>query len=260
MNRKLWLIAMSSTLLAAGALIGITAGCGKGKETPVGTNVAPTAAQLTTEAGPDGHWEADITGNGPQPIRVSLDLAKNAKLEWIASMGVPSANKTGMVVKDAAVNGKSVKFVAVELMMASFDLTLDPDGSMKGTVVSRRRGSLPIEFKRTGEAKVELIPASPAVSKELEGDWEASIESPNGAFRLAFHFKNQPDNTVAATMDSNNNLGMPLNDVKQTGQKVEFGIKIGGGSFQGSLNKEGTELAGQLIHDASGLPLTLRKK
>ena len=47
---------------------------------------------------------------------------------------------------------------------------------------------------------------------------------------------------------------------KQTGQKVEFGMKIAGGTFQGNLNKEGTELAGQLIHEANSTPLTLRKK
>ena len=262
MNRKLKLITLCSTLLAAVAVIAITTGCGKGKETHVGTDVAPPAAPLTTEAGPAGHWEADIVGDGPRTNRVTLDLAKNGKSEWIASMGVPSENMTGMVVTDVAVNGKSVKFVAVELMMASFDLTLGPDGNMKGTVFGH--SAHPVEFKRTGEAKVELIPASPAVSKELEGDWEASIGPPNGAFQLAFHFKNQPDNTVAATMDSRNaNLnavGMPLNDVKQSGQKVEFGIKIGGGSFQGTMNKEGTEIAGQLNAGPTPMPLTLRKK
>ncbi len=264
MNRKLKLITVCSTLLAAVAVIGITAGCGKGKETPFRTDAAPAADQLTTEAGPAGHWEADIIGDGPRTNRVTLDLAKNGKSEWIASMGVPSENMTGMVVTDVAVNGKSVKFVAVELMMASFDLTLGPEGNMKGTVIGH--SAHPVEFKRTGEAKVELIPASPAVSKELEGDWEASIGPPNGAFQLAFHFKNQPDNTVAATMDSRNAsrnfnaVGMPLNDVKQTGQKVEFGIKIGGGSFQGSLNKEGTEIAGQLNAGPTPTPLTLRKK
>jgi hypothetical protein len=177
-------------------------------------------------------------------------------------MGLPSENATGLVVMDVAVNGKSVKFVAVELRMAPFDLTLGSDGRMKGTI-SSPQGSLPIEFKRTGEAKVELIPTSPAVSKELEGDWEGSMESPNGTFRLVFHFKNQPDNTVTATVDSGlaaSMVGMPLNNVEQTGEKVEFGMKIAGATFQGSLNKEGTELAGQLNHEANSTPLTLRKK
>ena len=47
-------------------------------------------------------------------------------------MGVLSENMTGMVVKDLVVNGKSVKFVAVELMMVLFDLTLNSDGTMRG--------------------------------------------------------------------------------------------------------------------------------
>ena len=213
------------------------------------------ASFVCAQAGPDGHWEGSFTVNNRE-TGLSLDLAKNA---WIASMGLPSQNATGLVVMDVTVNGKSVKFVAVELQMAPFDLTLGSDGRMKGTI-SSPQGSLPVEFKRTGEAKVELIPASPAVSKELEGDWEGSIQSPNGAFRLVFHFKNQPDHTVAATIDGNNAVGMPLNNVKQTGQKVEFGMKIAGGTFQGRLNKESTELAGQLIQEANSTPLTLRKR
>jgi hypothetical protein len=225
------------------------------------------ASLVCAQAGPDGHWEGSFTVNNRE-VGVSLDLAKNEKSEWIASMGVPSGNATGMVVMDVAVNGKSVKFVAVELQMATFDLTLGPDGRMKGTMSSPQgpmsaQGSVPVELKRTGEAKVELIPASPAVSKELEGDWEGSLQAPNGAsFPMVFHFKNQPDKTVAATMDSpgRNAMAMPLDNVKQTGQKVEFGLKIAGASFQGSLNKEGTELALQMIHEADSTPLTLRKK
>ncbi|MFZ2642244.1 MAG: hypothetical protein WA117_14695 [Verrucomicrobiia bacterium] len=258
MKRTLSLITACSMLAVAGAVIGITAGCGKSQETPVGTNAAPSADQLTSNAGLAGHWEADVTGDGSRRFQVSLDLSKNAKSEWIASMGLPSGNKTGLVVKDVAVNGKSVKFVAVELMMAPFDLTLGPDGSLKGTISGP--GSQSVEFKRTGEAKVELIPASPAVSKELEGDWEGSLSTPNGAFPVTFHFRNQPDKTVSATFDSGNGASLPLNNVNQTGQKVEFGMRVAHGSFQGTLNKAGTELAGQLTHETKSMSLTLRKK
>lgn len=256
MKCKLWLKVMGNPLLAAVAVIGITAGCGK--ETPLGSGAAPAADQLTTDAGPAGHWEADIAGEGSQRIRVTLDLAKNANSEWIASMGLPSENRTGLVVKNVVVNGKSVKFLALELMSTPFDLTLGPDGNMKGTI--SRPGSPTVEFKRTGPAKVQLIPASAAVSKELEGDWEGSLPMPNGGFRMVFHFKNQPDQTVKTTFDTPTATDLPLNDVKQTGQKVEFGMRIAHGAFQGTLNQEGTELAGQFTHEANRTPLTLRKK
>jgi hypothetical protein len=213
---------------------------------------------MCAQGSPDGHWEGVLRMDNRE-IGLSLDLARNEKAQWTASMGAQDA--TGLYVKDLAVNGKSVKFLAVELQMATLDLVLGADGKLAGTI-SSQRGSLPIEFKRTGEAKVELIPASPAVSQELEGDWEGALQVPNGEFRMTVHFKNQADKTVAATIDvvTTGAIGMPINDVRQTGQKVEFGLKIAHGSFRGTLNQEGTELTGQFTHEADTLPLTLHKK
>jgi hypothetical protein len=53
---------------------------------------------------------------------------------------------------------------------------------------------------------------------------------------------------------------MPIRDVKQTGQKVEFAVDVEHSTFQGSLNQAGTELAGQLTVGPTPMPLTLRKK
>jgi len=213
------------------------------------------------QGNPAGHWEG-VASMGPQQTRLSLDLAKNAKSEWEASMGVPAENMTGLVVTDVAVNGNGVQFVAVELMMAKFDLTLGPDGAMKGTI-STQQGPSPVEFRRTSAAKVELIAPSPAVSKELEGEWEGAFQAaPNASFPVVFRFKNRSDGTVAATIDSpaRDAMGMPLDNVKQAGEKVEFGVKIANASFSGALNREGTELAGQFTHDGQSVPMTLRKK
>lgn len=209
---------------------------------------------------PAGHWEGTFRMDSRE-IALAIDLAKNASSEWIASMSMPSENATGLVVMGVVVSGDSVRFVGVEIGMAKFDLTLGPDGRLKGTL-SNPQSTLPIEFKRTGEAKVELIPASPAVSKELEGDWEGSLQTPGHAFRMVFHFRNQADRTVAATIDTpeSGGFGLPLNNVKQTGNRVEFGIRIAHAAFQGTLSPDGTELAGQFTHDESRLPLTLRKR
>jgi hypothetical protein len=218
------------------------------------------AATVFAQEGPDGHWEANLPmGNGD--LGVSLDLSKNAKSEWIASMGIPSEGMTGLVVTDIEISDKSIKFTAVELRMAKVELTMGTEGIMKGTITSPQ-GPVPIEFKRTAEANVELIPASPAVSAEFEGDWEGSLETPNRPFRIIIHLKNQSDNTVAATIDTpdSNAIGLPLNDVKQTGREIEFGIKIAHGSFKGTLNQEGTEIAGQFGHEESRMPLTFRKR
>ncbi len=217
------------------------------------------AAALSAQTTPAGHWEGVLNADGRE-IGLTLDLARNDKSEWIASMGVPSQNATGLVVKDLVVSGASVKFMAVEIQMANVDLTLAGD-KLAGTMANAR-GSLPIEFKRAGEAKVQLLATSPAVSKDLEGDWVGTIKTPGPEFEVTVHFKNQPDRTVLATIDipAQNAVGMPLNDVKQSGDTVEFGLKIAHASFQGTLDKERAELKGQLGHDGQQMQVALKKK
>jgi hypothetical protein len=63
-------------------------------------------------------------------------------------------------------------------------------------------------------------------------------------------------------MDSpaRNAMVIPLNDVKQTGQNVDSGIKLARATFTGTLNQEGTELSEQLVHEQDVVQLTLRKK
>jgi hypothetical protein len=224
--------------------------------------VVMCASITGAQTDPAGHWEGRCTVDG-RDLTLTLDLAKNAKSLWVASMGVPSENAKGLVVTEVAVNGASVTFVAVELMMAKFDLTLTPAATLKGTFTNPG-ATVPIEFKRTGEAHVELMAPSPAVSKDLEGDWEGKLAAgPPQGFQIVVHFKNQPDGTVDATF-KNVTLGqdaVPINDVRQDGRKVEFGLKVGHATFQGTLNKEGTVLEGQLTHEgAPPMPLTLRKK
>jgi hypothetical protein len=218
------------------------------------------AVLAAAQTGPAGHWEGSFSVNG-RDIALSFDLARNAKAEWIASMGLPAQKMEGLVVSELSVGRDSVSFVGVELMMTRFDLTLDPSGSLKGKLTGRQ-GSLPIEFKRTGEGAVKLAPPSPAVSKDLEGDWAGTLDAGGRAFPLVIHFRNRPDNTVAATIDSPDRdaSGLPLDNVKQSGREVAFGVKIAHGSFAGKLNAEGTELVGTFTHEQGGLPLTLRKK
>ena len=44
------------------------------------------------------------------------------------------------------------------------------------------------------------------MSKELEGDWEGSLETPNRSVGVVVHFRNQPGRTVAATIDTGGDM------------------------------------------------------
>jgi hypothetical protein len=196
---------------------------------------ALAAASAVAQTDFSGHWEGTVdTPSGP--TRLALDLAKNEKGVWVASLGVPEQKMTGLRVTDISVAGSEVRFAAPDLPGSpAFELTL-ADG--------------------------KLTPPSPAVSKELEGDWEGAISLPNGqSIPLAFHFKNQPDQTVEATIDSPSQgaQGLPLKAVAQKGAVVEFAVGVGG-SYKGTLNKEGTEIAGEWTQRSGAAPLTLNLK
>jgi hypothetical protein len=224
--------------------------------------LAAAAAQTTD---PSGHWEGTV--DAPKgPTVLTLDLAKNARGEWTASLGVPQQKATGIRVSGIKVEGGKLQFSAPDLPgVPAFDLALQ-DGKLSGTLAVRD-GSLPLEMKRTGEAKVEITPPGPAVSKELEGDWRGEMSLPGGQTReVLVHFKNQPDNTVAASIDSPSQgaKGLELAGIRQTGRVVEFelALKAAGGSYKGTLNESGTEMTGEWTQRANTppIPLTLKKK
>ena len=208
-----------------------------------------------------GLWEGTVDApNGP--TRLTLDLAKNAKGVWVASLGVPEQNVTGLRATDITVMGSEVRFAVPDLPGSpTFELTL-ADGKLKGALLVQAL-SLALEMQRTGDAKVDIAPPSPAVSKELEGDWEGTISVPDGQSRpVIIHFKNQPDHTVEGTIESPSQgvQGIPLKGIAQKGAVVEFEVLAVGGSYKGTLNQEGTEIAGEWTQRLAAAPLTLNLK
>ena len=208
-----------------------------------------------------GHWEgaADVPAG---PTRLALDLAKNAKGAWVASLGVPEQKITGLRATEVTVVGSEVRFAAPDLPGSpTFELTL-ANGKLTGALLVQAL-SLVLEMQRTGDAKVDIAPPSPAVSKELEGDWEGAISLPNGQSRpVIIHFKNQPEKTVEATIESPTQgvQGFPLKEVVQKGVVVEFAVQAVGGSYRGTLNREGTQIAGEWTQRSGAPPLTLNLK
>ena len=218
-----------------------------------------TAAYAQT--GPAGHWEGAIQ-LPDRELQIAVDLAKDDKGGWTGAFAQVTQNVRNVPLADIKVEDKSVKFriAAGGGNAPDFDCTLESPTAMKCTLTTPG-GSVTSALKRTGEAKVELPKSSAAVAAELEGNWEGSVDTPNGTLRLVVHFANQPDKTVKATLDSpdQNAMGLPLTDVVQTGSAVEFQLRLVNGGFKGTLNKEATQMAGEWSQGGGSVPLTLKK-
>lgn len=218
-----------------------------------------TAAFAQTS--PAGHWEGTLQ-LPDRELQLAVDLAKDDKGAWIGTFAQTSQNVRNVPLTDIKIEDKAVKFriAAGGSNAPDFDCSLENPTSMRCTVTGPG-GSLTSAMKRTGEAKVDLPKSSPAVSPELEGNWEGTVDAPNGSLRLVVHFKNQPDRTVKATMDSldQNSNDLPLTDIVQKGSAVEFQLRLVNGAYKGALNKEATQMVGEWSQGGASLPLILKK-
>jgi hypothetical protein len=221
------------------------------------------AAALSAQAPPagaSGHWEGTLEVPD-QPVTVAIDLAKSDKGEWTGSLAVPERGLKGLKLDKIAVDGASVKFVALGVPGdPEFSGSLKADGKLSLTA-SVGGGSFALEMTRKGDAKVEVAKPEPAVDARLEGDWDGNLDAPDGGLHTVLHFHNQPDKTVKATLDSpdQNTLGFPLSDIVVKESAVEFQIRLVGGSFKGALNADATELRGEWSQNGATMPLTVKK-
>jgi len=227
--------------------------------------LAPAPA-LLAQTSPSGHWEGNVVLPN-QELGIAVDLAKSDKGVWTGSFGVPAQGASGLKIDKIEIDGKNVKFSVPDAPGGpEFSGTLKDDGHLALTLAVGG-GSFPADLKRTGEAKVETTLPSPAVDAKFEGDWEGSLatparpDAPAGTLRIIFHFQNQPDKTVKATVDSpdQNAMGLPLSGIVQKGNAIELLFKIAGGAYKGTLNAEGTELSGEWTQGGGSLPLKLKK-
>ena len=229
---------------------------------PLISVVLLTAGFAQTGPGPAGHWEGTVQ-LPDRELQIVVDLAKDDKGAWIGAFAQTTQNVRNVPLADIKVADSSVKFriAAGGGNAPAFDCNLENPTSMNCNL-STPGGTLAVPMKRTGEAKVDLPKSSPAVTAELEGNWEGSIDTPNGTLRIIVHFSNQQDKTVKATLDSpdQNSADLPLTDVVQKGSAVEFQLRLVNGGYKGTLNKEATELSGEWTQGGNSVPLVLKKR
>lgn len=222
--------------------------------------MAGALAAQTAPATPAGHWEGTLE-IPDQAMAVTIDLAKTDKGDWNGSFGAPEKGIKGFKLDKIAIDGTSVKFNVIGLPgNPEFTGTLKPEGklSLAGAMVG---ASIPLEMKRTGEAKIEEAKREPAVDAKLEGDWEGNIDTPGGSIRVVMHFHNQPDKTVVAMADSPDQgaNGLPLSDIVVKDSVVTLKLRLVDGEFKGSFNPAATEIRGDWTQHGESMPLTLKK-
>lgn len=204
------------------------------------------------------HWEGAIQ-TPEKSMRIVVDLAKNSRGEWIGSFSIPAreivdAPLTGVSVKDAAVH------FGLGISTTFFEGKLSEDGaSLAGTATSER-GSAPFQLKRSGEASVKTPTLSTGLSKDFEGTWEATLDTPDGSLHAVLRLARGSDGAATGTLISvDEGQEFPITTITQKDKQLQFEIRVIRAKYSGSLNGGG-EIAGEYALPELNLPLVFKRQ
>lgn len=123
--------------------------------------------------------------------------------------------------------------------------------------MNKRVLSLLVVMALAGLSPVAL--AQTDLSK-IVGVWEGTLDTGGGKLRLVVEFAKAADGTLKGDLDSpdQGSMDLALNAITFEADRLRFELKMVGGVFEGTLNKEATEITGKWQQGGS-LPLVLKR-
>ena len=216
--------------------------------------LAAATTAIAAEPPPAGHWDGEITLPAGS-LKIAVDLTK-ANDGWSGTIDIPAQGLREFALSDVSVNGRKVAFKMPKIPGdPTFAGTLSEDGT-----------TLSGDFKQAGaELKFSLSKGEPKAKKKpefvpgegLAGDWQGRIDA--GVMKLRMILKvREEGGELTGTMVSvdQGNAEIPMSDVKLDGKAVTFKAPKVGGTFEGKLNADGSQLEGKWSQAGQSLDLT----
>ncbi|MHB1308877.1 MAG: alpha/beta hydrolase family protein [Limisphaerales bacterium] len=220
----------------------------------------PANAQSPNPAA--GHWEGAITLPGTA-LAVRVDLEEHSGA-WTGSIDIPVQGLRGSKLSPVSVEAEAVRFAMPNIPGdPAFAGRLDPDGTrIRGDFTQGgQKFPFALDRKTTTAAQGEP-PARGLPGKGLAGHWLGALKpSPVIELRLALEITNTASGRLEGVMVSldQGDARIPLTSVTEDAGKIQLRIAQIGGAYDGSLNSDGSEIAGDWQQGGQKLPLTFKR-
>ena len=104
--------------------------------------------------------------------------------------------------------------------------------------------------------------ATPApADRSAVSNWEGSLDVGGQKLKLILKITKAADGSLKATLDSPDQgaMNLPVSSVTQTGDSIKAELKNIGGVYEGTFNKEWSEISGEWRQGGATFPLVLKK-
>jgi len=216
---------------------------------------APAAAAVPAPS-IAGDWLGALEVQG-QALHLAIHLTKNEDGSLGATLDSIDQGAKGIKV-DKVGYKDGVLTLELTAISARYEGTVGKDGAEIAGTWSQGPGSIPLKFTR---GKAPEAPAAKAVpSDPIKPLWMGSLEVPGGKLRLVVHMARADDGVISATIDSLDQgaNGLKVESAVFKDGKLTLELKSLGARFEGTANKEGTEVTGQWIQGGAPMPLVLK--
>jgi hypothetical protein len=221
--------------------------------------LAPAAVLAATN--PAGVWEGTLkTPNGDMGFVFNVHRDGD---KWAAELDVPMQGVSGLPIANVKVDGSAIGFPMPGGGDPHYDGKLADDGKSIAGTFSAGGQSMPLDLKWKSEPRaVEKAPANSGDVQALEGVWEGVLDAAGTQLHLRFNFVKNADGGIAATLDSVDQgaNGLPVTSIARTGDAVKMDLKVISGSYEATLNKDGSAMTGTFTQAGTPMPLNLQRK
>jgi hypothetical protein len=211
-----------------------------------------------TAVDPTGHWQGSIHAPS-QDVAVELDVAHGADGKLIGTFSNAGEQINGFPLASATASGNAVRFeIRIGSGTQAFAGKIASDGrTMTGDFLISVYG-VPFDLERTGDAKIEPPPRSPAIDPALAGEWSASLDVGGQALPIVLTLANHADGTSLGSWAGGVGTPTPIK-IAHDGRSLTLTSTVTSDSFAGTLSADGTEISGTFTERSLEQPLTFRR-
>lgn len=220
------------------------------------------AVTLLPASPPVGLWKGDlkVPGSG-LAIEVSLDCSEEGV--WSGTIDIPAQGLRGYVLAKVEVGEVEIGF-AMEGVPGTprFKGLYEAETQRISGDFIQGGQQLKFELNFAGaEAGPESVSGKGIPGEGVVGEWLGELKAGPMLLRLALHVRAEEGDGLAGEMDSLDQgaNGLPLNSVSFEAGAFAYRIDRVGGSFEGALNEDGSQLVGHWVQGGQELPLVFRR-
>jgi hypothetical protein len=106
-----------------------------------------------------------------------------------------------------------------------------------------------------------IIGLRAAANPEVIGDWQGALDTGSGSLRIVVHIAKDKNGKLTATMDSPDQsaIGIAVTSIGFKQPDLHFEVEPIGGAYDGKINQDATEIAGNWKQGSASLALTLKR-